>query len=475
VLPFAGMPTRSLLLASAALLLATVTACKDGGSGAPRDAAVDAVIPTDAPATEDAPDGDPDRPDIPTCDVGSACNPDRGCPRSSMCIDEQTTANPVEGHPEGAATVTTTSWQDGYCSDVGTVGSGGCDPDAADACGDCGTCLRAGTDSTGAQVTLCAQICEPSLDDNPCRDGYVCDLGSAACLPGCTSDDECALYLTDTDGDGEDEYVYDTAGAWTCNTTTARCEHEPPADAEAGTTCTLGSECELHGRCIDEASFDVWTGGYCLKFGCDVAGNECAGDGVCDTRAFGSAVCLAPCEVGATDPADDPYAGARDCRGGYACTWNGVDSGADNGVCVPGSYNDVRAANTGASCDPAGDAAECHSPWGQGQCRDWDGDGGAGGGYCTVFDCAAPGIDSEIACGAGNVCAGVADSATSLCLQVCDSAEDCTDGYGCWDTSMAGITTGGETVCFAGCLDDAHCRSGETCVGATATSAGECG
>jgi len=425
------------------------------------------------------------------CDVGDPCTPDRGCPRSPFCIDEfsgtvgTAGSDEIVGHPEGDTTVSFTSWDEGYCSTVQTIMGGGCDPNIDDSCGglDCAVCLNAGTDASGNTITLCAASCTPSLTENTCRDGYNCALGNSACVPGCDTDDECAVYREDTNEDGTiddgpaeggvDRLVYDTDGNWTCDTTTNRCVHDGATGATAGDTCLKDTDCEARGSCLDEAGTDGdWPGGYCFKLGCDVAGNECAESGVCDDRAFGIPVCLAPCEVAALTDDTDIFSSARDCREGYSCFWDGASSaGADNGVCIPGNYNDVTTPNIGADC--MGDEANCYSPYGMGQCRDWDGDDGPGPTVCTIFDCGAPGMPSDV-CGGDAVCAQVSDSATTLCLQSCASAEDCEEGYGCWDTSAAGITTGGETVCFAGCLEDGDCRSGETCVGASMTMLGQC-
>jgi hypothetical protein len=127
--------------------------------------------------------------------------------------------------------------------------------------------------------------------------------------------------------------------------------------------------------------------------------------------------------------------------------------------------NDARTPNVGAACT---DPSDCYSPYGLGLCRDF----GAGA-HCTLFDCAAPGMPDGV-CGDGAVCAEVAGAMTSLCIATCETAEDCLVGNGCWDTSVAGIRTGGERVCFPGCLESSHCRDTERCDGATMTSVGTC-
>lgn len=453
--------------------------CPDGGGAGhdatPEDGGLDGGRePRPRDGGVPPPDGPSDAGVVePRCDLGQPCTATRGCAVASACIEESSGTiggpeDPIVGHPDGATAVPTRMWIDGYCTEVGNPDDDGCDPDADESC-PCGVCLDLGRDATGLPLTLCAAGCTPSITENDCREGYRCLLGTDACLPGCSSDDECAIRRT------EEGLVYDGEGMWTCNSTTYRCEHVPPEGAEAGVPCDRDAQCELYGRCLEEVYFPRWQGGYCVKSGCDVPGNACAGDGVCDSRAFGDATCLAPCEVAATDPAGDPFAPSRDCRAGYACAWGGsAGAGVDNGVCVPGNYNGVRVANVGASCDASGDAAECYSPFGLGTCRDWDGSDGPAAGYCTLFDCAAPGLDSETICGMDAVCAGVSGRDTTLCLETCESAADCGAGLGCWDTTSAGISTGGRSVCFAGCLEDGHCRSGESCVVSTGAVTGVC-
>jgi hypothetical protein len=327
--------------------------------------------------------------------------------------------------------------------------------------------------------------CSPSLTDNAeCRETYDCGLTSSACVPGCATDDECRVVRKDTNGNGfidpydamanpmGDALVYDDSANSTCNTATYRCEHDGTMGAEAGDTCEFDFECEQNGDCIqdfdDPATAENeggWPGGYCTKFGCDIAGNDCAGAGKCQERGLGIAICVQACEVAATTDGD-PFSDPRDCAPGYSCFWDGTSgAGMGNGGCVPGNYNDVRTANVGEAC---ADETECYSPFGSGQCRDF----GAGD-HCTLFDCGAPGMPMDV-CGTGATCAQISGSDTSLCVKDCTTAADCLPGNGCWDTSVAGINTGGTTVCFPGCLEDSHCGTGERCVGASMTATGEC-
>ena len=427
--------------------------------------------------------------------VGIACDPSTGC-ASGECQDRIDytyggTDDPITGHPMGSTTVESGYYfRDGYCtpSAINYVASGGCDPADDTSCGTCATCLSMGVNTTG-ELSMCLKNCTASLTTRTCpQTDQQCLLGSDVCIWGCVSDDECAIYRPDTNGNGTidaydpvtnpggDRLTYDTTGGWTCNTTTRRCQHLAPAGANAGDACVRDSQCERYGRCLEAAI--GWPGGYCIKNGCDVAGNACATGGVCDTRAFGTSVCLAPCTVAATATVGNVYSNARDCRTGYACFWDGVSgTTANNGVCIPGNYNAVRTANTGADCRDAfgePDETRCHSPYGLGQCRDWDGPAGAAVPSCTFFDCGAPGVPSTV-CGTGGVCASVTASVTTLCLETCTSASTCAPGHGCWDTTTAGIDTGGLRVCFSGCMSSTDCRVGETCIGGSATTLGECG
>jgi len=442
---------------------------------------------------------DTTRPDTGTmmtgCDVGDPCNPTRGCRLSTLCIDEFAgeiggAEDPVQGLPGGGDGIPTTSWTDGYCSNAAPVDMGGCDPADEDSCGgiDCALCLNAGTDTRGVTVGLCAATCTPSLTDNgACRDDYDCGLTSGACVPGCAADDECRVVRKDTNGNGfidpydamtnpmGDELVYDDSTMAACNLDTYRCGHTGAAGAVAGDTCEFDFECEANGDCI--ADFDDpataeneggWPGGYCTKFGCDIAGNDCEGAGKCQERGLGIAICVLACEVASTT--GDIYAPNTDCAAGYACFWDGTSgAGAGNGGCVPGNYNDVRAGDaTGQVGQACMTEEDCYSPFGAGQCRDF----GAGD-HCTLFDCGAPGMPADV-CGAGATCAQISGSDTSLCVKDCTAPADCLPGNGCWDTSVAGINTGGATVCFPGCLEDSHCLASERCVGASMTATGEC-
>jgi hypothetical protein len=167
------------------------------------------------------------------------------------------------------------------------------------------------------------------------------------------------------------------------------------------------------------------------------------------------------CHVG--DPGGvDLFAPHPTCRRGYTCAWDGIGgvTASVNGACVPGELNAVRVDNIGAACT-SGDT--CFSPYGAGRC-----DASQPGGYCTVTDCAAPGIVADV-CGARATCAEVdPEAALSECFVVCTTATDCRAGYAC-------IEVGGSTrVCHGTCAADADCRATERCRVAAGEPFGTC-
>ena len=339
-----------------------------GDSSSSADAGVDAE------ADSDRPEPDSGRPIVPapTCHVGVGCEPSRGCRGIPTCLDESeyeigSAADPISDLPSGGVSLPMEAWTGGYCTNVSAVDEGGCDPNDAESCGgpECARCADTGqVSASGSPITVCLESCVPSLTNNDCREGYACILDSGTCQPGCVTDDECRVVRADTNGDGViraydpidnpdgDRLVYDATTNARCNPVTAQCEHDGAPLAEAGDGCVTDFGCEADGACLrEDPDAGFWRGGYCTKFGCALAGNACAGDGVCGQ--------------------------------------------------VSGSFN-------------------------------------------------------------------------SFCLEPCDSADGCGEGLGCWDTSVAGIATGGRDVCFPGCLADSECRLGERCEGATPTTVGDC-
>ena len=155
---------------------------------------------------------------------------------------------------------------------------------------------------------MCLQTCTASLTESECTPGNNCLLGTNVCFPGCNSDAECRIARQETNGiedlqtpadcmadasacggdvNNFDELVYSEVGNPVCSTDSFRCSFTGTAGAEAGDTCTIDTDCEDDGDCINFTNDDgtpAWPGNYCTKFRCDLAGRECAGDGKCQER-----------------------------------------------------------------------------------------------------------------------------------------------------------------------------------------------
>ncbi|MCC7018065.1 MAG: hypothetical protein IT564_12795 [Rhodospirillales bacterium] len=315
------------------------------------------------------------------------------------------------------------------------------------------------------------------------------------CQPfGCGVDDECRVARQDTNENGRldpydrddnpegDRLVFDTESAAVCNPVTYRCDNPGTAGVAAGAMCDRDSQCEANGDCLT-AFGPGWPGGYCTKFGCDITGRGCAEptDGssvVCQERGIGAPVCLTGCTVGAEIDSEEmdelgPEGHGVGCRPGYTCVWNGEDGEGeeDNGACVLGEYNDVTEPNVGAACE---DEATCYSPFGAARCLANAAFGAQG--YCTVFDCAAPGLPSDI-CGADATCVVVSRNGTTLCLAECAAPADCVaegedaNGLGCVDYDGVASTA---KVCFPACLTTADCQEGFECQVPSGTTTGSC-
>lgn len=454
---------------------------------------------------------------------GADCTGERPCiGRGLECLEEfnfpLANGETVRDLPAGSATMGA-YFQGGYCTPARppavTGGAPLCDPtnDMDPTCGECGSCIDFGL---GA---MCTANCEPNGTDNStCRDGSFCALTAEVCIPvGCTTDEECRIERLDENGVpglqsprdcmespntcdadcycGEvfcgaddmddcdcgmiaectgdamnsDPLVYNDDPALGCNMDTFECRRPGNPDAEAGDPCTESSDCETDGRCLDEETFEAFEGGYCIKDRCDLAGRECGSNAICanlqsDTDPFFA--CVGSCNVAEGHNAADPsewLTNNGSCESdSHACLFDRTNN---SGFCFPGEFNDVTENNVGGACD---DASDCWSPFGVGRCLTER--NGFDNGYCTVNDCAAPGLPADI-CGEGNSCVTF-DPMTNfaLCLQGCENASECGAGLGC----LALQTGATEKFCFSGCSEDADCRAGESCNGATAMSLGTC-
>ncbi len=370
--------------------------------------------------------GGPCREEGTTCNTGFDCVPELPDPIGGP-------GDPIAGlPPEVEEPVDRSFFQGTYCTlDLDFL----CDPETCLA--QCGLCSPI--------WGICMKACQPELANNSaCRVGYECDMLDFVCTPGCTSDEECRISRQDGEGGaGGDSgmWVYNNDSDAVCNTETFRCEHSGTDGKEAGDACVFDEDCEPNGICLDGPD------GYCSKFGCDIAGNECAGDAVCG---FGR--CLGACELGPTEMTP-PIEDTQGCRPGYTCYWDRVDETIPSGFCDIGRFNSQDTNNIGETCDSSD---QCYSPFGYGGC---DPDF-----HCTVYECGVPGMPEGI-CGDGNSCVDFIDFGIDLfaCLRDCTDAFDCVEGDACADLDEDPSTVD-DLVCFPFCISDDECRDGlEVC------------
>lgn len=380
------------------------------------------------------------------------------------------------------------------CRATGTGGAAAgeaCTSDAACAAG-LGCVERVCTpcpDNHVCRPTGCAPRCtmtagaaagEACSEADDCANGLSCV--DSVCV-GCPEDHACTMVagvgpicaFTGTPATNFDRlhWIPESETDIACNTSTHRCEFTGNAEASAGDSCENDWDCEANGRCL---TGDAFPGGFCTKLGCDIAGRGCAGGATCTTRRIGIDLCLPGCTIGQGSDPNDPATWLENrggCPEGQACLWTGTGT---RGACFPGEFNpEVTERNIGGPCT---EDSDCWSPFGEGRCLNGTlfNMGDLATGYCTVFDCNAPGRGSAETpvCGVENECIGLfgdgADGRIANCWQGCETADDCQAGFGC-----AALTEGGGTVCIPGCLETANCRSGQTCAGASGTgTVGRC-
>lgn len=484
---------KTLLAASAMLAVTWGTACGGDDDNTGDDDMSDAgdamvVIHLDGgdgdadggDGDADGGDGDGDGSVTTECTVGEACTMARGCREGDCYAESANEVGSVDDPinlPDGGVhdPVETTYWPGGYCVPmaISETVHATCDTSTDEGCPDCASCISLGDD-----YSLCFNKCTPSSTDNDvCRDGYECDIGINVCYFGCGSDDECRFYRADGNGDGDvvapddsnidtpvdDPLVWDVDSQATCNPDTFRCD-QPAGDKTAGEACEKSSECEENGVCLTGIPYSVEGEriGTCTKYGCDLEGRGCAGDAKCTDHFLGVHLCLAPCTLAAEADMAELRHGETGhgvgCPQGYRCLWDGEsDEVENNGVCFPGEYNDVAEPNIGAACN---EDSECWSDFGMGQCLELS--QLFGGGYCSMLDCDAPGIDSDSVnvCGENAACVAGLFSDTALCMEKCEAPADCRDGYACIQLTMDDP----QMYCLDACSEDTDCKDTEECV-----------
>ncbi|WP_206079475.1 hypothetical protein [Polyangium spumosum] len=215
-----------------------------------------------------------------------------------------------------------------------------------------------------------------------------------------------------------------------------------PGPTPLGGPCFSNYDCQANANdpvCLQ--SYQGFPEGLCSEW-CDLAAQDCPGDGYCVDLGFGSVhgVCLDGCVADA------------DCRLGYAC----VDEGHPTKVCRQGpeancdnyadddddqltDCEDPSCQGTPA-CQPGSKAAgqpcatsnECYAGQNDPLClaQDWY---GYPGGYCSEY------CNFQDDCGPGSICVSwfFFPSGAGTCMRTCQSDAQCRPGYSCYDNGFS--------------------------------------
>lgn len=242
-----------------------------------------------------------------------------------------------------------------------------------------------------------------------CPTGYTCDPGYNICVEACVSNEQCNANF----GLSRTELwvIYDTGDGSTCNMTTGRCEHVPPATAGLNTACDSNVDCPLYSLCL--------IGNRCGTLACADSTGMMAGPVACagDCLGFGGnngSICVQGCTV------------PTDCFPGQGCspTTAALPSGA-TGFCIGFCEADAECRST----------ERCHLV------REDDPEvaGDSSLSICDPFcdpdllDGAA--VADAIVCEAGEACVRSGTAAYGYCEgvdQLCSRDTDCNAGQGCF-------------------------------------------
>jgi hypothetical protein len=322
----------------------------------------------------------PGSPEVPSSEsLGLPCEADEACGDDLVCLGSDGDAFGVGGGPA-----------EGYCSAP---------------CAFAEDCPAGAVCATTPGGGYCLKACDTSVDDACARETAVCvPLGAVgACLPDCSSDDQCGDRLCDLDlglcveapssqpvGCTEDA----DCAVGICDTTLGLCVLEPDPECTVDADCATGV-CDLDlGVCVSEPDPET---GSCTSDA------DCA-DGVCDvlTGACSAApeICLADedCDEGVCDVQGDTCIDAPPVAIGAACS--------EDAECTGPSAGD----DDSRLCLGLGGSNFCSAicVWG------------------TARGCEAYGTDA--------FCVFPIDDVLGACLELCNVADECAQsGYDCVD------------------------------------------
>jgi hypothetical protein len=191
------------------------------------------------------------------------------------------------------------------------------------------------------------ELCNNGIDDD--GDNAI-DCADLSCSndPLCANGTETTCEdFADNDNDG----LVDCEDNTSCKTLAA-CT---PGNTPTGGACNTANQCQANNTdpfCINDGDLNIdFPGGYCSQF-CNLAANDCGGDGVCVSINLpsGNGLCFDGCTTDAN------------CRAGYSCQAIGnarvctVEEDCDNGI-----EDDIDGYIDCADADCSGDPA-CPTP-----------------------------------------------------------------------------------------------------------------
>lgn len=318
----------------------------------------------------------------------------------------------------------------------------------------------------------------------------------------CVADNECEGYNPTA---AVQNVRCDGVCIYLCSGVDAECDSAPDGanrycngSGECAIGCRLSSQCAGAGElCVDGV---CTTGGSQCASRCDCAAGEVCSEGVCQTWGGGTCTASDQCPRGPTSPVDDcdavscngfgqvcyeesPQActASADCVGRFGCT-GGTTCSCNNNACVPSTSctvaNESTVCGSGNYCDSAGTCqalTTCTQPTdcasglvcnaGTGRCERSQACTSSadcpiapnnhcptGGGFCTVPLCNNGGP----ACAGGLQC-----SSQGRCVSP-GTGDSCQGDGQCPATAYCDLT---ESVCRAGCRNNASCPTGQECNG----------